>query len=193
MPWIELFPPRTLESTRAWLRAQARAAETVVIGQQPRPIGRSANTSGHGSLDGHMTAPFGGTLVAPAAVADALAQWVRRAHIEVKYLPRESDRRKALVQAAYATETLVRAAHGGEVLLLTAAESRDKLRAYRTPVQGDRAEPGHPSYRSAAPGTRPGAAVVGSVAIIDRGNDDDHIDRGSVRAVSGLASGGRNT
>lgn len=113
-----IVPPHTLESTRAWLRAQARAAETPATGQKLCPTERAAATpSGGRSQGGHAGAPFGSSLAVPADVADALAQWVRRAHIEVEYLPRDSDRRKTLVQAAYVAETFVRAAHDGEVLL----------------------------------------------------------------------------
>lgn len=56
-------------------------------------------------------------LAARTNVAGVLRQWVQRAYIELKYLPCNSKRRKRLAQAAYVTETLVRAAHNGETFV----------------------------------------------------------------------------
>jgi hypothetical protein len=68
-------------------------------------------------LDGPLPAKEDGMLVVPAGVAEALRQWVRRAHIEITYLPRDNEKRTKLVQAVYVTETFVRAARHGAVYL----------------------------------------------------------------------------
>lgn len=103
-----------IENTRTWLRKQAWGDDMLAMVEKLNPADWvPAMTGVRHSLDGGAPAANGRTLTAPAGVAKALGQWVRRARIEIKYLPRDSDRRKQLAQAAYVTEILVRGVRVG--------------------------------------------------------------------------------
>lgn len=89
---------------RSWFWTQAPGNDLVGTIEQLQPGGWTPTVDGK-------------TLTIPAEVAAALVEWIRRARIEIAYAPANSERRRQTVQAAYVTETLVRAAHDGEVFL----------------------------------------------------------------------------